>query len=295
MNSLVKKIISNRFNVWIIFFSIVLFLVSCNKFQKKPSSQLFKITPKERVWMNKFFNDLMIDEHGIYTLWGSKPLTLIIIDHYTEKERQEYYESLSASEKENGIIIEKYDLPENWKKWEEICPRFPFKKYLLFKSDLYDDPHASFIFFVDIFKTALVIQENYETFKKAVGFDFNPLEVVLEMQQNNSKFWEKLKGSAVHWGLLYGFGPKNSWTFHWKNFEHPSSCENFLQSFEGRFSNPPIKGKVKFALSNLEIPSFISFDENDEIIDQYKKQRLYIQNIYKGKDFLDATLEKLMQ
>lgn len=246
------------------------------------------------MWMTKFFCDLMVDEHGIYTLWGSKPLTLIIIDQYTDKERQEYYESLSEEEKKNGIIIEKYDLLENWKKWEEISSRFVFKRHLLFKSDLYEDLHASFIFFVDIFKTALVIQENYEIFKRAVGFDFNPLEVVLEMTQKNSPFWEKLKGSAIHWGLLYGFGPKNAWAFQWKNYEQAPSSEQFLQSLKGRFSNPSLTGKVKFSLTHLEIPSFISFDENDEMIEHYKKERARIQNIYKGKDFLDVTLERLV-
>jgi hypothetical protein len=41
------------------------------------------------------------------------------------------------------------------------------------------------------------------------------------------------------------------------------------------------------------IPSFISFNEIDPIIDLYKEERIKIKNIYKDKDFLDLTLQKL--
>lgn len=51
-----------------------------------------------------------------------------------------------------------------------------------------------------------------------MGFDFDPLETVLELENENSKFWNAIKGCqhSYLWGLLYGFGEDNSWGYFWK-------------------------------------------------------------------------------
>lgn len=267
---------------------------ACDKPHQNALAKPVVINQEDRQWMSKFFKDLLLDEHGIFTLMGSKPLTLIILSHYTDEEIQAYYDGLTEEEKKNGHIIEKYDLPENWEKWEKMSSLFPMKRFMLFKSDLYEDPNATFVFFVDVLKTAMVIQENYEIFQKAVGFDFNPVEVVLEMKNKGSQFWGKVNGNSFLWGILFGYGKANAFAFHWKHFDHTKMSENFFESLNPTFSEQPLRGKVEITLKNFQIPAFVSFDDNDPIIDRYKKERERIQDIYKSRDFLDFTLQRLM-
>lgn len=79
-----------------------------------------------------------------------------------------------------------------------------------------------------------------------------------------------------------------------KNFEKSPICEQFFEKFPTQFSDEPLHGKVKFSPDTFEIPAFVSFDENDAMIDYYKKERERIQKIYKGNDFLNLTLQKLL-
>jgi hypothetical protein len=280
---------SRLFIPWINFFAILLCAISCDK----PRSHVNNLSQDERTWMTNFFNDIMLEDEGIYTLLGSKPLTRIVLYHYTEDQKRDYYDKLSDEEKKNMRFIERDDLPENWNKWEAIQARFPLKRYLLFKEDLPDDPEASYVYFVDILKTAVTIQEHYDLFRKVVGFDFDPREVVLEMPRKDSNFWKKAGENSVLWGILFGYGNMNSWAFHWKHFAPSPAGADFDKILTPRSSDKFITGKTKITLENFSIPSFMSFDENDEVVQRYKKERRQIQKAYRGKDFLDFTLEAL--
>lgn len=251
----------------------------------------YEISDEERVWLTQFFTDIMLTEHGIYTLCGSsKPITLIVVDTYSEKEIKAFFNALTEEEKKEYFEIEGYSLPETWQKWEEISRRFSMPRFRLFKTDLFQSPDAFFVLFVDILKTALIIQENYGLFQKAVKFDFHPLEVALEIDKSDSKFWKNIEGHSNLFGLLFGYGKTNSTIFHWK---HPKACEEFCQKIPSSSSREQIKGKVKFSIDHFDIPSFISFGEYDEVVEKYKEERSRIKQMYQGHDFLDLTLKKL--
>ena len=247
--------------------------------------------------MTKFFNDLMLDQSAIYTLWGSKPLTFAtayLMDSYSEEEIQAYYDNLSEEEKKNGRIVEDYDLPENWEKWEKISAKFPIKRYLLFRSKFdAEDPHSFYIFFVNVLKTATVIQENYQLFRDTVGFDFDPLEVTLQIQNQDSEFWKIAFHRSLLVGILCGFGRDNSWAFHWKHKGNSKTCGHFLENLKHTSSTKSLRGKVKIDLNNFRIPSFASFDTNDAVVEKYTQERERIKQLYKDQDFLDLTLERL--
>lgn len=288
-----KKIIS--FSVLgLSIISIVFLFFSYHQTQSKFSD---KISPNEREWLTQFFNDIMLFNHGIYTLWGAhKPIVLIPVVDSSEEEMQAIYESLSEEEKKKEglsvIVIEGYRLSEAWKNWEQVSYRFPMKRFMLFKRED-QDSHVFFIVFVDIVKTAAVIQDNYEVFQKAMGFDFHPMELILQMNQKDSAFWRNL--NSYLYGLLFGYGKTNSQLFHWKYFDHPKSCDELCKKIKTTFSNEQLKGKIKFTIDNFQIPSFASFNEIDPIVNIYKEERRNIREIYKDKDFLDLTLQKLTE
>lgn len=276
--------------------ALILFIFSsCQSIQE--SKPYDKISPHEREWLTQFLSDIMLFQHGIYTLWGAhKPITFIQVANYSEDEIKALYDAMTEDEKnEKGFkvdVSEGYTLSEAWKKWEQISHRFPMKRFLLFKQEG-QDPHVFFIVLVDILKTAAVIQENYEIFHQAMGFDFHPLELTLQMNQKDSIFWKNLNSHL--YGLLFGFGKTNSQLFHWKHFDHPESCDEFCQNIKPSFSNEQLKGHIKFTIDNFQIPSFMSFNKIDPIIDIYKEERALIKKIYKDKDFLDLSMQKLTE
>lgn len=284
--NLLEKVVYKLYKFFIVFAAIIFFFSSCNTSQ---SNNSYPISSKEKKWMNKFFYDLMLEWGGIYTLWGSKPLTRIVLYQYSEEEIRTYQQSLSNKEKKNCRLI-KYDLPENWEKWELVKKRFPLKRYLLFKQTESD---VTFIYFLDILKTTIIIQENYEIFKREVGFDFDPPEIVLQIQNEDSLFWKKVKKNSALLGLLFGYGKENSWGFHWKYFQ--AGTKNPFAELPHSLSNEKsLCGKASINLQNFPIPSFASFDSG-EIENQYKIEREKIRKIYRGRDFLKVTLEKLTQ
>ena len=274
--------------------AIIFLFNACTSSPKQPSQ--FEVSIEEKQWMEKFFKDLLFLEGGAFTLWGSKPVTEIVLYHYSEEEMSSMLSGASKEETENCYVEDNYDLPGNWEKWEKIQSRFPIKKYLLFRSKFDDDGKASFVYFVDILKTAALIQSNYELFRRAVEFDFHPFEVVLDMQNRNSPFWQKIrdsKESPLLWGLLFGFGKMNSLAYYWKHFDCPQSCEDLLESYPFQFSNPNPRGQVRLSENNFLIPRFISFSEDDEVVSGYKEERERIKKAYKGGDHIQVILNQL--
>lgn len=287
--SYLRRLMFFKFRLLIPFlFFVAIFFIGCTK-----SHEIVPIG-EDRKWMEKFFHDLLFCEGGAYTLWGHKPVTEIVLYHFTEEEVEEM--TRSVDELEDCIVQDVYDLPENWERWEAVKGKFPLHKYLLFKSQYPGDEKISFIYFVDILKAACIIEENYEVFRKNIGFEFHPVDVVLQMPDSNSEFWKRVRqseNSSLLWGILFGYGRTNSMAFNWKYKEGSSRVDEFFSKIRSKPSNLPLKGQVKFSSSNFEIPGFFSFQEDDREILRYRKEQKEIKKIYKKNDLLSITLRKL--
>lgn len=329
-----------------IYFLMIFLMIftACSSPHSKQSKKL-DLTAEEHLYLEKFLRYFMLHETAIYTLAGSKPLTVMPLFYESIPEEQlreekreertcfllnrnnkkdmEFYERLSPLEKEEKayLIAEKdfiYHTEDLWDKWEQIQSRFPIRKrFLLVKKEWSNDSWKEIfpeckavydVFLVDILKTALIIQENYGLFRQTVGYDFDPLEVVFELENKNSRFWDKLRGEegwryATLWGLLYGFGRENSFSYTWKGSyaKEPSRPEKeklwaaSLQPQSSCKHRPSRTDKGAFTISNFTIPIFKSFSENDPIIAKYDSEREKIKQLYKGKDFVSFTLELLTE
>lgn len=295
--------------------------------------------------MEKFFRYFMLHETAIYTLVGSKPITCMSLfyqsipeEELREQKREEYlyfllnknkkqdmqfYKTLSLVEKEEkAILVEDknyiYEIEGLWEKWEQIQKRFALsQRFLLIKrerapenwKEIFPDCKAIYdVFFVNVFTTALIIQENYELFKKAVGYDFDPLEVVFELEQEHSDFWNKLQGKegwrySTLWGLLYGFGRENAFSYYWKGRSSKESArpaQERLWAASLPSKSSCSKGlfpedKNAFTMANFTIPSFKSFIENDPVVARYELEKAKIERLYQGKDFVRCTLDLLTE
>lgn len=266
----------------------IFFLSSCSNGHIKKQQPPLEYSKNEKIWLSKFLTDVMLKESGIYTLWGSKPITLIQISFYSEDEIDQHYNTMTEAEKMEYTIVSDYDLDENWIKWETIKHRFLGNRFLFFHRDSISDGKIRNIYLVDLFTTALTIQENYSYFRNIIGFDFNPSEVVYEITQPNSQFWEiALKHSGLL-GILFGYGPKNAWSFNWKF----GNSISFLKNFQYPFSDTLIYENV--SMSNFSIPIFAIFADQGPA-EKFLKEKKEIRRIYSRGDFVDITLSKLSE
>lgn len=224
-------------------------------------------------------------------------MTHIPVWYYTDEQIKAFYEGLSEEAKKEAILdYRPYDLPENWEKWKKIRSAFPIRKFLLFIKPgpvVPDEPNFADIYFINILESALIIQKHYDLFKEKLGRNFDPLDVVLEAENDDSEFWQTVNNNSVLFGLLCGFGERNSLCFNWKHKEQSDRSKDFTQTLQPNFS---AKDDCFIrTLSHFSIPVFASYSEKgeDPVIKKYEAEKRNIQKIYKGEDFLDLTLQRL--
>ena len=288
---LIKKFKTLQLTLFLIFTTILFIFSSRSKSPVKTNS--FGLSKEERTWMEDFFKGIMIQEDAIYTLCGTKPLTRIIINYYTQEDKKAFVEQMTEEQKVNAVWTADYQLAENWEKWMKIRERFPVNRYLLFKKP-HPDPKLAMLYFVDILKLAGTLQEYYDLFSRETGIDFDPMEVVLNMEQGSEfwdRVWDKSINNAALIGVLFGYGVKNSFCFQWKGW--PSAqFEKIADSIKPRFCSQDMQGG-EATIDRLSIPAFASFFDEDEVVEKYTRERDKIKKIYQGQDFLDLTLSKL--
>ena len=260
---------------------------ACSKIEHKN-----ELPTEEEIWMGRFFEHILLDNHGIYTLWGSKPMVRFEMCLYTDEELSKLQDEIEENADVEKVVIENYDFPENWENWEKLRDQFGISRFLLFKKDNPDDPKLPLIFFVNILETAFVIQENYPLFRKYFGEDFDSLEMVFELQEDYSKFWDVAFERSELVGLLYGFGLKNSLCFNWKYRENKINIQDFASSLNFKFSNK-IKNYGSATINTTPLPVFAEFDADSSMVHRYEAEKEKIKEIYKNQNFVDCTLKRL--
>lgn len=248
-----------------------------------------KFIAQQHAWLADFFKELLLEEGAIYTLWGSKPLTIGDLYYYSPEEIQAWYENLSEEDKKTCMAVEPSHLEKHWEEWKKIQHLVPLKDFLLFKRPHAENPKLAHLYFVSIPKVTNILRTHYQTFYSMIGSDFNPSTIVYEIQDADSAFWQKALHHPVLLGILLGFGEENAWTFYSKYY-----------ALEEEFSKtiPLKKGEDKHyyscSLENFPLPSFVVAYPDDLMVEKYKVEREEIQKIYGPHDFVTLTLEKLM-
>jgi hypothetical protein len=302
-----KKYIVKKISI---FLTSCFFLNSCTFNNNTSLKADFEISPDDRIWMTKFFKDVFLDQSAIFTLWGSKPMTFMDCHSYTKEEMQAWdawIEKLSSDEKKSLVYhAEVYNLPENWEKWEKISSKYPIKKYLFFKNSSFWNPKTELIYFIDVLQTAFTLKQHHETFYDITDIEFDDLDIVFEVQDQNSEFWGRVFKSPVLTGILLGFGEKNAWCFEWAygcvnehtsqvalNFRDTITSRNSTEKFY--YGTSPSK-PLKITINHFPIPAFASYypDGMDPFIKKYENERKEIQKTYQRQDFLECTLNRLM-
>lgn len=287
-----------NFTYLLVLLSILMFTFSCSQPKNKESDR----------W-NEFYIRLLFIEGSSFTIYGSKPITEIILDHRTKEEKEEERNrNLRKLSKKEQMEIEsqgikwdpKYDFEESWRIWEKNLKKDLIRDYLIVHFPL-NGSDFDFVFFVNIIETAKILQKHYPLFRKCVGFEFDPLEVVFDISNEESIFWNEIfngEGTQENiclLGILFGYGFENSYSFSLLSHKNKEGkigefISNLFSQILRIESSPQIKS---VSSSKFTIPGFKSFSNLDPIIERYQKEKEIIKNFYKGKDVETVTMNRL--
>lgn len=276
-----------------------------------------KNNQEEKKWMENFFGYLLYQQAGAYTLWGTKPMTVFELDMRSEEERNAVYAQLPKEVKEELPILidmnhkvgrKKYrilskkemervmyvsydylDFALNWERWEKYQKDLKISHYRFIKRTNKEQPNCPWVFFVSTDMALEILGQYYSLFKEVVGFEFDPVSVLGELEQEDSVFWLRVMTDDRTWGTLLGFGRENAECYYQKY------TEKRQLKHSGHPSEPRYQAYKIRTLEELPIPGFVSFSQNDPIVRKYLKEKETIQTIYKNEDFLQVTLERLLR
>ncbi len=257
------------------------------------------VSPEEKAWMGKFFNDFFLEGSTIYTLFGTKPMSGISIVSATPKEWMDAHKSLieALDEKRKEAAIQEvqnhsqsYDLNVNWEKWIAWKKNHPDSPFLFVKRAT-DSPHIFNAYVANTREVMWTLQEYYSFFSRELGVEFDPLEVTLDFEDPESPFWDQIFSNHFLQGILFGFGDRNSYFFY-RHFKQSHTDNNSCLFVSQPVSDEAEGGDIK----NIQLPRFRSYVlpyGEDPVVTKYKKEKKRIQQELQGQDFFEAVLERL--
>ncbi len=274
-----------------------------------------------------FLENLMIREWGLYTLLGSKPVTVFDIQDLPIKEEKDLRKSygelkahLEKAEEEKGlpeaertafnpggVVLPTYE--EYKKGWES--------KGLLNPKELWDQWKATHqtlnpkfrIFsrkapfgegklglFINIPSLIFVLHQYQKEISQRTGVNYVPHEIVLEIEDESSFFWNQVFQDHFLFGLICGYGERSAYLFDWSNDHFPtiaSERRNFLinNGIQDRIN----RAKKDICPKNLSIPVFFHFGLTDPMKMNYELEREKIIEYFQEKDFTETTLDVLLE
>ncbi|MBX7067580.1 MAG: hypothetical protein K1X28_10160 [Parachlamydiales bacterium] len=259
-------------NVYCKLIFVIIFLSGCFREDYKVD-----LSAEEKAAIEPLFRYLLFDNHGVFVLFGSKPICdALLPPRLNREEAQRMLEEMPEDLRQKMHLIEMSgDLNQAWDTWARIQPRLHLKKFILTKV-------SDSIYLIHIRKTVEVLKNNYLLFENLFGNGFSPEHVVYELQDAHSVFWEKLSQNHMALGLLYGFGKDNIEIFE----------RNLASEVDPQFSTQERIDIFQATPNHFSIPIFVS-RPNHPLIHTFENEKLEIVQRYKNKDMLTVSLKML--
>lgn len=234
---------------------------------------LSQIPEQDRIRIEKLFSYLILDEGFGYTLFGTKPMATIGHDKKTPSEYREKYYSHPL-----------FELESWWKTWEQYCHFFPMKDFIFFSQNGEDWFE---VFLINKPMCLKIIEENIEFFRRTLSLELDSNELLEHILSQSNFFEIGLQKNQALYGLLLGYGKKNSIGF-----------ENYFSKGKRSLFFKPRASSDLFHLEEKELilPSFssFSFSETHKLLRQYNLERDQILGHYSKGNFLEVTRTQLM-
>lgn len=251
---------------------------------------------EDQKWIDKFFQEFFFETASIYTLFGTKPMSEVLLVSATEQERLEsflpYLNTLDIKDRNEFIqelkkSSQSYDLDKNWDKWVKWKKQRGPSPFLFVKRPI--DDHLSSGYIINAQEVVWILRKHYDLFCRELGLEFDPLNAILDFENLQSVFWNKVFDSHLLQGILHGYGERNSYFFSEQmklQKEDPHQFDRYCI-----FRGPSPKEKKE----PLPLPMFRSYTTSgsDPVLVQYKEERRKIQQELKGKDFTQVVFSRL--
>jgi hypothetical protein len=276
-----------------IFFVLVFFTMpSCNSVSESPVTGL---TVEEHRALDSLFSHFLLYEGGAYTLFGSKPISFDVVSQITAEEKQEFLPFSS-----HPVIKNELNFSDNWNVWKRVKDRYPMSRFLFVerKPPAFSSGESS-VFLVNIAAVASLLEKHYPKFRAAVREDFDPLDIVFEIEDERSLFWETVLAREDLLGILLGYGEENAklfWDLKMReaqvSAEKTTQKQRFLASLS---TQTPGSNSLSTFDAAFPLPCFGCYapEESSRLIKQYENERRAIKKIYRGRDFVRVTLDRL--
>ncbi len=265
-----------------------------------------------------FFEHLMIRERGLYTLLGSKPMTEFDVDigisNNVKDAREQWrktpflYQTTQDAHQvitdiEVEVTFEEHldywktnshlNHKQYWEYWSQIQADLMGKNFLMVvRGKPTDDQRLGL--FINVANTVFLLKKFKTQFEQETGVSFDPTTILTEIENLDSFFWDKVFHNHYLFGLVLGFGEKNSYLYHWadKNLKPDqlqTICPNLLniEVVDDLFFQKNLK------ISDLQLPLFGVYSIYDETLEQYRCERERIKQHFHGQDFVQLVLEHL--
>jgi len=238
----------------------------------------YSFSKAEREKVGRFFQELLLEDGGAYTLFCSKAITMEPLLDISEAALEELHSYLKNHPDIEVLEVERY-LEEGWRVWKKM----PIPSAFLLREIILNGDRM--LVFMNLSATADVLRKYYVDFQQIVEYDFDPHQVILDLQKGREEFWVKILLNHKAKGILFGYGYKNASLFGQKR-NHSNPSEN---------NDPRLIPECTVNQTAFRIPIFAAIDphESQELILQYKNEREQIKKLYEGRDFLKVTLDRL--
>ncbi len=247
---------------------------------------------KDKQRITYLFYKILIQNSGIYTLFGCKPTNVhwYIKPFVCSEGKQIFFESITFSNLRTALC---------WKTWEKYAYVMANSPYLLWAetSELRDHDFFVTIFLIDRKKFDETIQTYATDFQGVLDKSEMDGCMLLEEAQQKPLFMVLREHEGLV-GTLLGYGRNNSWLFEERtNGKQVPLVPVWDDSIYEFLGNRP-RGMLINDLSRvLGYPTFLAdpnSTETKELKQQFMKARQQILDYYKGKDFLETTLSLLV-
>lgn len=294
----IKQILlkDNKKKSLILFFFLSIFFCGCDKKYPitEPPSQFDGLSLNDKEKLTSFFNELLFVYGGAYTLFGSnKPITIEPLLYYDAKDFKKIGEYIKNHPDLDVINIDRR-LEETWADWKKLSSRHETANYILTEIKLDNfSAKESLLVFINIKNTSKILKQYYDDFKKEVGKDFDPDDVINNINKNGV-FWKKIFKNHALAGILLGYGYDNAVLFN----RFMTIGDPYVKNLhKNSYPSEDSREKAKYYINDIpfRLPIFVCLDEKQskELIKKYSSERKKIIKTYKNKDFLIYTLEKL--
>lgn len=251
--------------------------------------------------LSRLFYVIMRNEHGAYTLFGDKAVSLSGEPMITP------VENLLRGQRCGSIFW------KCWQVWKAHATAFSHPHYLLFEDIYGSNENNNSVIFINKKQLIQVVNQHLTIFQKILGNDFTS-EKFLHQIESEHRLTSLIQDNQLLWGILLGYGVHNSQLYARREqldyffssrrlpklpLKAPLPSHNF-SSIEEEYEK--INAQLQLFGEDIYPPYFFStihfaadreHPETKELEEKYHKLWKKISAIYAQGNFLEITLRQL--